>query len=242
MGEAGWIPIDCTADEVTYADCGHIRICEWSSAIVLLNPDTMELLDYSVGEGTFADLVKASEAIYTRLIGEYQGPDKILTIMEQDSRLAIDIPGQMVFQLKDPDEQGEWFLVLTDRASLEFDTSAAGEAEALIINSRQRFPRKASTAADLTDEAPEDCRGLVGEYTIPMASEPLTVSWHDDQLYLAFSPGGDMLMAGHPDGEMYLVQAPHSLLEISFEIGSDGKATAMNLCEVVRCPKMSNSP
>ncbi|MBD3257845.1 hypothetical protein GF377_05380, partial [candidate division GN15 bacterium] len=32
MGEEnGWIPIDCTADQVTYADCGHIRLGEWTS-------------------------------------------------------------------------------------------------------------------------------------------------------------------------------------------------------------------
>jgi transglutaminase-like putative cysteine protease len=239
MGDAGWIPVDCTADEVTYADCGHIRLGEWVSVAAMLNPDTMVILDSSVGEGTFADLIEASQVGHEGLLGEYQGPDNVLTVLTQDDRLALNIPGKMVFQLKDPDEHGEWFFVLTDRASVSFVTDADGRASSLTINSRQRFPRKADSAdADLSD-IPEEFHPLVGEYTVPMQNAGVAVSYGDGQLFLTFSPENSMQMEKQGESGKFIARTSKSILEISFELDDTGGASTLKFSELVTCPKIA---
>jgi hypothetical protein len=42
MGDAGWIPVDCSLEEPDYIDSGHIRLGE----MVSFNPEHMEILDY----------------------------------------------------------------------------------------------------------------------------------------------------------------------------------------------------
>lgn len=48
MGDAGWIMVDSTAQEVDYVDSGHIRLGQMSS----FNPQEMEVLDYKAGAMT----------------------------------------------------------------------------------------------------------------------------------------------------------------------------------------------
>jgi transglutaminase-like putative cysteine protease len=240
MGAAGWIPVDCTADEVTYADCGHIRLGEWVSMTSLLNPDTMEILDYSVGEGTYADLVKVTDVDYDGLLGKYQGPDKVMTILTQDGKLALDIPGRMVFQLKDPDESGEWYFVLTDRASVSFATDGDGNASSLTINSRQRLPRAADTTTIVFRDTPEEYRPFIGKYVFPMQNTGATVSYRDDHLQLSFSPEYTLPMEKQEETDGFLAKTPKSTLAISFEQDDAGKVSALKFSELVTCPKISS--
>ncbi|MBD3404105.1 hypothetical protein GF420_14535 [candidate division GN15 bacterium] len=239
MGDAGWIPVDCTVDEVTYADCGHVRLGVWTSRMAMLNPDTIVLLDYSVGEGTFADLVKATNMEYAGLVGEYRGPDKVLTILTQDQRLAIDIPGQMTFQLKDPDEHGEWFFVLTDRVSVSFDTDASGRASSLTINSRQRLPRAQDTIAIDMSGIPEAFHAYVGKYSLPMQNALVSVTCDDNHLNLAFSQEHSVRMEPSDEGESFIARTPKSTLVITFDPGDAGTASALKFSELVTCPKIA---
>lgn len=48
MGGNGWIPIDATAMEFDYIDCGHIKLGEKSS----FNPKAMKILEFRVEGGT----------------------------------------------------------------------------------------------------------------------------------------------------------------------------------------------
>lgn len=45
MGEAGWIPVDSTVQEVDYIDSGHIRLGSQTSFM----PEKMEILDFKAG-------------------------------------------------------------------------------------------------------------------------------------------------------------------------------------------------
>jgi hypothetical protein len=46
MGEAGWIPVDCTFRETDYVDSGHIRF----GLLTTFNPINVEILDYRLSE------------------------------------------------------------------------------------------------------------------------------------------------------------------------------------------------
>ena len=48
------------------------------------------------------------------------------TVLIQNGNLAVDIPGQMVFELKDPDKEGRWYFAMTDQVAVSFEKDAAG--------------------------------------------------------------------------------------------------------------------
>jgi hypothetical protein len=241
MGDAGWIPVDCTADEITYADCGHVRISEWVSAAVMLNPEKMEILDYKVGEGTYADLVRSAGQQYDLYVGKYRGPDKVLTVLKKDNCLALDIPGRMVFDLKNPDENGDWFFVLTDRASVSFETDRTGSAIRMTVNSRQRLPRGNETDSVVLDASiPDRYRPLLGNYTVPMQNASFVIAFDNDALTLVL-PGNHKIRLNETDTDgQWMGDTGKSKLLVTFDRDDSGSASALRFSELVTCPKIGS--
>jgi CubicO group peptidase (beta-lactamase class C family) len=63
---------------------------------------------------------------YEPYIGKYianfgQFEDEIFTVLVQHDRLAVDVPGQQVFELKKPDEEGKWYFVISDEIAVSFE-------------------------------------------------------------------------------------------------------------------------
>jgi CubicO group peptidase (beta-lactamase class C family) len=63
---------------------------------------------------------------YGPYIGDYIAnfgtfKDEIFTVLVQNGRLAIDIPGQNVFELKEPDEEGKRYFVISDEIAVSFE-------------------------------------------------------------------------------------------------------------------------
>jgi len=63
---------------------------------------------------------------YEQYIGEYIAnfgtfEDEIFTVLVQNNRLAVDIPGQQVFELKEPDEEGKWYFVISNDIAVSFE-------------------------------------------------------------------------------------------------------------------------
>jgi CubicO group peptidase (beta-lactamase class C family) len=64
---------------------------------------------------------------YEPYIGNYianfgQFKNEIFTVLVQNDRLAIDIPGQQVYELKEPDEEGRWYFVISNEISVSFES------------------------------------------------------------------------------------------------------------------------
>jgi CubicO group peptidase (beta-lactamase class C family) len=63
---------------------------------------------------------------YEPYIGKYianfgQFKDEIFTVLVQNDRLAVDVPGQQVFELKEPDEEGKWYFVISNEIAVSFE-------------------------------------------------------------------------------------------------------------------------
>jgi CubicO group peptidase (beta-lactamase class C family) len=63
---------------------------------------------------------------YEPYLGNYianfgQFKDTLFTVLVQNNRLAIDVPGQQVFELKEPDEEGKWYFVTSSDVAVSFD-------------------------------------------------------------------------------------------------------------------------
>jgi CubicO group peptidase (beta-lactamase class C family) len=64
---------------------------------------------------------------YEPYIGNYianfgQFKDTIFTVLVQNGRLAIDVPGQQVYELKEPDEEGKWYFVIDNTIAVSFES------------------------------------------------------------------------------------------------------------------------
>jgi len=70
--------------------------------------------------------INGDTAAYETYIGKYianfgQFKDTIFTVLVQNGRLAVDIPGQQVFELKEPDEEGKWYFAVTNDIAVSFE-------------------------------------------------------------------------------------------------------------------------
>jgi CubicO group peptidase (beta-lactamase class C family) len=56
---------------------------------------------------------------YIANFGTWQNEE--FTVLVQNSRLVVDIPGQQTYELKDPDEEGNWYFAISDDIAISFD-------------------------------------------------------------------------------------------------------------------------
>ncbi len=87
MGDAGWIAVDATANEIDFVDAGHIRLGELSSFL----PQEMEILEYRLENTDGNTISRIVPESYNDLIGEYTllENNKIFTVLFQDGSLAV---------------------------------------------------------------------------------------------------------------------------------------------------------
>jgi Transglutaminase-like superfamily len=244
MGEAGWIQVDCTVDEITYADCGHIRLGEWISKAIMLNAKKMEILDYRLAAAV-SDTGNeiAAQARYAPYVGKYQAEQGVLTVLVQEGGLDLDIPGRMIFGLKDPDENGNWFFKLTEAVSVSFVLDSSGASAALILSERQRFPKLSAGDSIQTDSlVPDEYRSLIGAYAVPMQNAKMSIESFDGHLALRLPDDRTVPLDKDETVDQWLGAINQSTkLAISFDIQASNQVSAMNLNKLTRCPKVESS-
>jgi len=245
MGEAGWIPVDCTVDEVTYVDCSHIRLCEWNSKAMMFNPEKFQILDYQTAEAsstTQAD--SAASTRYAPYVGEYQSERGKVNILVREGCLAFEIPERnTILDLKDPDENGHWYFKLTAAASIVFETDSSGAVLAMTIHERQRMPRQTAVDSAAVDSTvPDTYRPLVGVYTIPMQNATIAVGVQEKRLMLHLPGNAIVALSESETGGQWLGQLkPGTSLAISFDTDETRQVTAMRFTKMTRATKTAAS-
>jgi len=81
--------------------------------------------------GEVRDESDDSEQNYDEYLGTYIAnfasfKDETFTVQIKNNRLAVDVPSQMTFELKEPDEEGKWFFAMTDEIAVSFDRNEEG--------------------------------------------------------------------------------------------------------------------
>ena len=93
-----------------------------------LPPQAINMVWDTLLQEEAADVENAED--YEPYIGEYianfgQFKDTIFTVLVQNDRLAVDVPGQQVFELKEPDEEGKWYFAITNDVAVSFECDEA---------------------------------------------------------------------------------------------------------------------
>lgn len=84
-----------------------------------------------LGDITSDDALASAEDL-TRFTGDYtanfgQFRDSTMKVLVQNGKLAVDVPGQMVFELRAPKEDGRRPFAITDAIALRFNENERGE-------------------------------------------------------------------------------------------------------------------
>ncbi|MFC1893369.1 serine hydrolase domain-containing protein [Chloroflexota bacterium] len=114
-----------------------------------------------------------------KYLGSYRSEQLGITVevLVQNNRLAADVPGQMVYELYPPDEEGMWFFRVTPDISLRFSETPDGEVESLTMYQAgqeflmprvesQRLPTVAEIMALRDAEGNEAALEAMGNYRI----------------------------------------------------------------------------
>lgn len=237
MGEAGWIQVDATMDEIDYVDSGHIRLGELLSMNTRFNAPEMEILDFQAGSQKMgAEVVAEEPGEYEPYLGNYRGPlGNLFKVLVQNGRLAVDIPGQMVVELKDADDSGRRGLVVSDQVSFSFEEDDAGKVTELVLYQDVRLPRKPDSGPDSTD-APAELRKYLGKYPVPMQKMDLTVIYRDGGLVVDDPNEGLVRLKETGEEGVWIDEFDKNT--ISFAVDDSGDVVAMVVHVVQRFPRV----
>ena len=69
---------------------------------------------------------------YTANFGDFE--DEEFNVLVQKNRLAVDVPGQTIYELKAPDEEGKWLVASIDGIAVSFDLDDDGDVVGMSIH------------------------------------------------------------------------------------------------------------
>ncbi|MFT7463644.1 MAG: CubicO group peptidase (beta-lactamase class C family) [Pseudohongiellaceae bacterium] len=178
-----------------------------------------EALDYDEFTGTY--------------IADYAHFDKAEFVVQLNSagNLAIDVPGQTLFELLDPDDTGKWFFALTDTIALTFERDQNGTVQSLKMyqgGATFESPREGyefPLEFDLADAKP-----LIGRYTDPALRGELEVLVINNRLAVDVPGQMAFRLQAPDDDDIWWFRAVPGL-GIQFEQDRDNPAAALTFFE-----------
>ncbi len=179
MSNAGWIPVDATAFECDFVDAGHIRISEYQSLASSFNGKKFEVLDYKLTNKEKTSTENAHSKYYGKYTNIESG--KTFTILEKEGNLSLDIPGQMVLPLNEPDEKGRWICKISPGLYLEFAKDKDEEIEKFTIHEIIPLTKKSSQDS-IPNDVPENLKLYLGKYLFAAVNLDFTVLYKDGAL------------------------------------------------------------
>ncbi|MHC5006262.1 MAG: serine hydrolase [Planctomycetota bacterium] len=178
----------------------------------------------------------ANDEDFTPFLGTYIGnfgqfEDAEFKVLEQNGRLAVDVPGQMVFELNPPDDEGKRQFVVTDQVAVKFNRGDGGKAFSFVFYQAGytlEVPRK---GAEMPVEVDLDAaRQYLGLYHDDRLDVDIKVLIRNNRLALDV-PGQTVYELHAPDAEDRWVFRIRDSLWVRFNQGDAGAVTSLTISE-----------
>ncbi|MDH5365012.1 MAG: beta-lactamase family protein, partial [Dehalococcoidia bacterium] len=155
-----------------------------------------------LGEWKDADATDTTED-YEPYIGKYianfgQFQDTEFTVLVQNDRLAIDVPGQQIFELKEPDEEGKWYFVISDEIAISFERDDTGNVSGMKLYQAGLTFELPKKGAEVKPEIPlEELQKYLGSYRseelgitveVLIQNNRLAIDWPGEMTYELYPP------------------------------------------------------
>jgi len=194
----------------------------------LINPDE-KLTEVEIPEEFKPYLGK-----YTSSIGTFTNVE--FTVLMQNGKLALDIPGQMIFELTEPAENGMQYFVITNLVGVTFDKDKTGKTIALNIHQTTPIQRAKDQPDSLFQNVAEKYLPYIGKYLLGPIKKGIFVKVKDEKLAIDFiDQGMPKLTEPNENGRWYF--EGDSAASVTYVKDDSGKVTTMNLLQVIRIPK-----
>ena len=233
MGETGWVPVDSTAHEADFVDSGHIRLGLFGSTedggatAIALGARKMEVLDYRL-TGDTSEGTASAAGQYVAYVGAYDVPgfEEPFRVLVKNGRLGIDVPGQMVLPMNDPDADGNWTCTLTNLVYCSFGRDENGNVTNMTFHEIVRMRRKSDPEV-IADDVPEDLHRYLGGYFFAQRNADFALIWDEGMLGLQNPRSGNVRHL-EPTGEDGQWTIENGKKEISFILNDKGGVISMS--------------
>ncbi|MDE0916598.1 MAG: serine hydrolase, partial [Planctomycetota bacterium] len=152
--------------------------------------------------------------------------DAEFKVLMLEDQLAVDIPGQQVFELKQPDGEGKWFFALTDQVALSFQRNDRDAVVGLSVHQggfQFELPRKGVEVEVV--EAPPEFEKYVGTYVRQIGGKHIKILIQRGRL--AMEDKGKLLEFNTPDANEHASLRARADFGATFESDSDGKIVSL---------------
>jgi len=105
-------------------------------------------------------------------------------VLIQNGHLAVDVPGQMVFELNEPDEEGLWYFSITHTVAISFEIDEKSSITGMKMHQTTEIPRKDIQSEETLEDIPEEFVPYLGKYLLPVGNIEMTVLMQNGQLTL----------------------------------------------------------
>jgi len=156
--------------------------------------------------------------------------DEIFTVLVQNGRLVIDIPGQQVFELKEPDEEGKWYFVISNEIAVSFERDENDNIIAMYMYQEGwtfDLPRE---GVEIAPEIPLDkLQKYLGSYRFEELQ--LTVEVLIQNNRLAINVPGDMVYELYPpdENDRWVFRVTPDIISVSFNETPAGQVDSLTL-------------
>ncbi|MEM7306556.1 MAG: serine hydrolase [Planctomycetota bacterium] len=151
--------------------------------------------------------------------------DERFEVLREGDGLALDIPSQMVYGLKEPDAEGMWYFALTNQIGVTFQRDEAGTVTGLVVHQSGfefEVPREGLVREP---EVPlEQLERYVGAYVHEGGKRVEVVI---EQSGLAFVNGDELLPLHAPDEDGYAPMRAREEIAVTFQSDAAGAVEAL---------------
>jgi secernin len=171
---------------------------------------------------------------YTANFGQFI--NKEFTVLIQNGHLAVDVPGQMVFELNEPDGEGLWYFTITHTVAVSFEIDDKSRVTGMKMHQKTEIPREDIQAKKTLEDIPEEFISYLGKHVLPVGNVEMTVLMQNGHLALEM-PNKIIIELRPPDnqGKWYFVNDDRA--SVSFEKDDTGKIKVMKLHQAFELPK-----
>ena len=181
-----------------------------------------------------AELETASVAVPEHLqpyLGRFESTfdDSVYSVVVKGGSLAIDVPGQRVFELNAPDEQGKWTFALMNTLAVSFHAASEGKATSMILYQNGlalEFLREGHTPNPEVSATVADAH--IGHYRNEDAAATVEITHQNGRLAVVM-PGAPILELRDLDGEGGWVARATDSVSLRFHDDHSGQISGMTL-------------
>jgi hypothetical protein len=142
----------------------------------------------------------------------------------------------MVFELRDPDEQGRWYFFLTSDVHITFTKDDSDKVTGMTMVNEPRIPKQKQEDQELS-HIPAELQTYCGTYPIPGQGE-ITVFYRNKHLAIKLPPSHVFDLEGPDEEERWHLRGESD--QFSFVKDEEGNVRAIIIHEIIPLTKIED--